>query len=67
MPWWHIRGSFDLVRRYAVQGVPKTAINETASIDGALPEPDYVDQIVEGAAMSEQLPSIEPWTYPSEP
>ncbi len=50
----------DLVRRYAVQGVPKTVINESVWIEGSLPEPEYIDQIVEGVGVSEQLPSVGP-------
>lgn len=48
----------DLVRRYAVQGVPMTVVNETFWIDASLPEPEYVDQIVEGAAIPSQRPSV---------
>jgi hypothetical protein len=32
----------DLARRYRVTGVPKTVVNETVEILGALPEPDFV-------------------------
>jgi len=34
----------DLARRYRVTGVPKTVVNETVEILGALPEPDFVTQ-----------------------
>jgi thioredoxin family protein len=34
----------DLARRYRVTGVPKTIVNETIEILGALPEPDFVAQ-----------------------
>jgi glutaredoxin-like protein len=40
----------ELVRRYAVRGVPKTVINGGISIDGSLPESDYVDEIVNSVA-----------------
>jgi predicted DsbA family dithiol-disulfide isomerase len=32
----------DLSRRYQVTGVPKTIVNETVEIMGALPEDDFV-------------------------
>ncbi len=32
----------DLSRKYRVTGVPKTIVNETIEIMGALPEQDYV-------------------------
>ncbi len=50
----------DLVRRYAVRGVPKTVVNETIWLEGPLPESDYVERIVEGAAVAQQLPSVGP-------
>jgi Thioredoxin domain len=34
----------DLARRYHVSGVPKTVVNETIEILGALPESAYVEQ-----------------------
>jgi predicted DsbA family dithiol-disulfide isomerase len=34
----------DLARRYRVNGVPKTIVNETVEILGALPEDAYVAQ-----------------------
>jgi predicted DsbA family dithiol-disulfide isomerase len=34
----------DLARRYQVTGVPKTVVNETVEILGALPEEAFVDQ-----------------------
>ena len=33
----------DLSRRYRVTGVPKTIVNETIEIMGALPEEQFVD------------------------
>jgi hypothetical protein len=36
----------DLSRRYRVTGVPKTVINDTREILGALPEEAFVEQIV---------------------
>ena len=34
----------DLARRYRVNGVPKTVVNEEIEIMGALPESDFVEQ-----------------------
>ena len=34
----------DLARRYQVTGVPKTVVNETVEILGALPEEAFVEQ-----------------------
>lgn len=39
----------DLVRQYAVTGVPKTVVNERTEILGAAPEDSFVSQVV-GAA-----------------
>ena len=36
----------DLVRRFRVSGVPKTVINESADILGAVPEEQFVDTVV---------------------
>lgn len=44
----------DLVLRYEVQGVPKTIVNKAIGIEGSLPEADFVNQILEGAAVSNQ-------------
>jgi hypothetical protein len=38
----------DLVRRFRVSGVPKTVINESADILGAVPEPQFVETVVRG-------------------
>ncbi len=35
-----------LAQRYRVMGVPKTVINETTSLDGAMPESVLVDAIL---------------------
>ena len=43
----------DLVMRYGVQGVPKTIVNGVHAIDGALPEPYFVDQILQAANVAE--------------
>lgn len=34
----------DLVRRYQITGVPKTVVNDSVEILGALPEPMFVRQ-----------------------
>jgi predicted DsbA family dithiol-disulfide isomerase len=34
----------DLARQYRVNGVPKTVVNDTVEILGALPEDDFVEQ-----------------------
>ena len=34
----------DLARRYMVNGVPKTVINETIEIMGAVPQDEFVEQ-----------------------
>ena len=40
----------DLVRRFRVSGVPKTVINESADILGALPETQFVEAVVSGTS-----------------
>jgi len=39
----------DLSRRYRVTGVPKTIVNETIEILGALPEQQFVDAALQTA------------------
>ena len=36
----------DLARRFRVTGVPKTIVNDSIEIMGALPEPDFVRQVL---------------------
>lgn len=36
-----------LVHRYGVRGVPKTVVNETVFIEGALPESAYLDRVLQ--------------------
>ncbi len=38
----------ELVRRFRVSGVPKTVINESADILGAVPEAQFVDIVIKG-------------------
>jgi len=37
----------ELAGRYSVYAVPKTVINESASLEGALPEEFYLDRILQ--------------------
>ena len=41
-----------LVARYQVRGVPRTVVNDSASLDGALPEAAYVAAIVQAVAQA---------------
>jgi len=43
----------DLVVRYDIQGVPKTIVNDAHAIEGALPEPYFVEQILQAANLAE--------------
>lgn len=36
-----------LVQRYSIRGVPKTVVNETIFIEGALPESIYLDRVLQ--------------------
>ena len=40
----------DLARRYRVNGVPKTVVDDDVEILGALPESAFVEQALSGAA-----------------
>ena len=40
----------DLARRYNVSGVPKTVVNETIEILGALPQDAFVEQALQPPA-----------------
>jgi predicted DsbA family dithiol-disulfide isomerase len=35
-----------LVERYDVQGVPRTVINESSAIEGALPEAVFIERVL---------------------
>ncbi len=37
----------DLAQRYQVQGVPKTVINDKVEFVGSLPEPRFVQQVLQ--------------------
>jgi len=41
-----------LAQRYQVRAVPRTLVNETASIEGALPESEFVKAVVAAARKS---------------
>jgi hypothetical protein len=43
----------DLARRYMVNGVPKTVVNDEVEILGALPQDDFIEQAL-------QLPAKKP-------
>jgi predicted DsbA family dithiol-disulfide isomerase len=45
----------DLSRRYRVTGVPKTIVNETIEILGALPEEQFVESALQTADESPAL------------
>ena len=40
----------DLAQRYQVTGVPKTVVDEVVEIMGALPEADFVAQVLRNGA-----------------
>ena len=37
----------DLARRYMVNGVPKTVVNDQVEILGALPQDDFIEQALQ--------------------
>lgn len=37
----------DMAQRYRVQGVPKTVVNDLIEIVGAVPEPRFVQQVLQ--------------------
>ena len=37
----------DLARRYMVNGVPKTVVNDEVEILGALPQDDFIEQALQ--------------------
>jgi predicted DsbA family dithiol-disulfide isomerase len=39
----------ELIQRYGVRGVPKTMINATIGIEGAVPEPAFLNRVVQAA------------------
>lgn len=53
---WEASEFPDLAQRYAVYAVPKTVVNETGEILGAVSEADFVKAVVEAVGAS-ALPS----------
>jgi len=43
----------DLARKYQVSGVPKTVVNDTVEILGALPQDAFVEQVLSAAVPRE--------------
>lgn len=39
----------ELIQRYQVRGVPKTMINASIGIEGAVPEPAFLGRVLEAA------------------
>jgi thioredoxin family protein len=48
----------DLARRYRVNGVPKTVVNESVEILGGLPQDDFVRQAL--ATLTSQVSTLTP-------
>lgn len=46
----------DLVARYAVQGVPRTVLNDRVAIDGAVPETELLGAVLRAAGSSGEHP-----------
>jgi hypothetical protein len=49
-----------LSNQFRVRGVPHTVINRRASFVGALPEPDFVAAVLEGAGVAVDEPHEAP-------
>ena len=50
----------DLARRYRVTGVPKTVVNETVEILGALPQDAFVEQALANISTPAGEPERQP-------
>ncbi len=50
----------DLVRRYSVEGVPKTMVNSSISIDGAVPKAEFIGRILEGVTGATDISTARP-------
>ena len=50
----------DLARRYRVTGVPKTVVNDTVEILGALPQDAFVEQALAGFLPAAGQPEEQP-------
>ena len=46
----------DLARKYRVTGVPKSIVNETVEILGALPQDAFIEQVLSATGEPEQQP-----------
>ena len=44
----------DLAQRYNVQGVPKTVVNDSVEFVGALPEPRFVQQVLQAVEQKDR-------------
>lgn len=44
----------ELSRRYGVQGVPRTVVNDRGAFVGALPEPQFVSAVLQLAGVVEE-------------
>jgi hypothetical protein len=51
-----------LSNQFRVRGVPHTVINRRAAFVGALPEPDFVAAVLEGAGVASPHPDHPPET-----
>ena len=46
----------DLARQYRVTGVPKTVVDDRVEIMGALPEAEFVAQVLQAAGVARNQP-----------
>jgi predicted DsbA family dithiol-disulfide isomerase len=46
-----------LIYKYEVRGVPRTVVNGARFIDGAMPEAQFVERVIEAVAAPEGPPS----------
>ena len=49
-----------LARRFGVQGVPQTVVNEQGAFTGALPEPRFVETVLRLAGVPDEAEGAEP-------
>jgi len=49
-----------LSNQFRVRGVPHTVVNRKGSFVGALPEPDFVAAVLEGACVTQSTPHPDP-------
>ena len=48
----------DLSRRFRVTGVPKTVVNDSIEIVGALPEPDFIEMALHPAGEARRAGAV---------